>query len=407
MLQKYISRSMEELIQRVLKGFPAMILTGPRQSGKTTMLRHALQSTHRYVSLEDFEYRDLAIKDPKAFLDRFPPPVIYDEIQYAPRLMSGIKYLIDESRDVNGQYILTGSQNLMLLEKVTESLAGRVAILNLLPFSQAELTGQSAHRLPWERNVRDFPLSSGESLQQIASRIIAGGFPGALAHPEPPADLWFAGYIQSYIERDVHQVRNIHDQPLFRRFLRLLATRSGQMVNHASLGHDLGLSAATVREWLSVLIVTGHVVLLAPYYANIGKSLVKSCKLYFTDTGLLSYLLGIRNSEQLSDHPMAGAIFETAVFAELYKSFLNRGIEPRIYFWRTREGAEIDFIIEEGGRLIPIEAKFTSTPDHHDARFLKRFRQDFPKAAPGWVIHAGERMGPMGEGNWGVPFGEV
>lgn len=405
MNEHYLSRSIERAIVDALRDFPSLILTGPRQSGKTTLLRHLLGGTHQYVSLEDFDNRELAISDPKYFLNLYKPPVIFDEVQYAPKLLSGIKFLIDEDRHTNGQYVLTGSQNLLLMEKVTETLVGRAAIVNLLPLSSMEKRGRSELSWPWERDLTHLPAGTGLTPQSVAEDIFAGGFPGVFKLKGQSAQLWFQNYLQTYIERDVRQIKQITDQPMFHRFMRILATRSGQLLNLASVAHDIGLSSATVREWLAILMVSHHVVLLAPYYANIGKSLVKTSKLYFTDTGLLCHLLGIQSAGQLATHLSAGQVFETAVFSELYKSFLNRAREPRIYFWRTEAGTEVDFVMDLGGRLVPLEAKFTATPFGHDAKTVRQFLKDFPaEADTGWVIHAGERMGPMGKGIWGYPY---
>jgi uncharacterized protein len=407
MSQRYFVRSLEAVLQRAVREFPAVVLTGPRQSGKTTLLKHRFGETHRYASLEPPDVRAAASMDPRGFLDLYPPPVIFDEIQHAPDLLPYIKERIDARRTARGQYLLTGSQNLLLLDRVTESLAGRVAILRLLPLSQRELSGHPTSPLPWEISRTRPPQPPRTSLDLWQS-FLRGGYPELAAEPNRESGLWHASYIQTYLERDVRSIRQVGDLTQFQNFLRALAARSGQLLNLADLSRDLGVALNTAKAWLAVLEATFQVIVLRPYFANVGKRLVKTPKVYFTDLGTLCYLAGLRDPQHAAAGPLGGAIFETAVLTEIVKTFLHRGEEPMVYFWRTASGSEVDIVVEANGRLIPIEVKLSATPRSAMAAGIVAFQRDFAThAASGYLIHPGEVRLPLAQGVMALPLSEL
>ncbi|MDD3711411.1 MAG: ATP-binding protein [Patescibacteria group bacterium] len=336
-----IIREIKKQLKKAKKEYPVILLTGPRQSGKTTLVRDFF-SNYSYVNLEDLEIRDFAISDPKGFLNQFKKGVIIDEVQRVPDLLSQIQVIVDESKK-NGQFILTGSQNFLLFEKASQSLAGRVAIFNLLPLSLSELS-----------------LENKLKKTDVWDLVFKGFYPKLYDH-KMDISLYYSNYVKTYIERDVRLIKNISSLHSFKNFLNFCAGRCGQILNYSSLASDAGIDQRTAKEWLSILEASFVIFLLKPYYKNFSKRVVKMPKIYFYDTGLLCFLLGISNKEDLNRHYLKGGIFESFVISNFFKNRYNQGLEPNIYYWRDKTGNEVDVIIESGKGAVPIEIKSGQT----------------------------------------------
>lgn len=363
------TRELTKTVLEYAKQFPVVALLGPRQSGKTTLARAAFEK-YRYISLENADMRALALQDPRGFLENYVDEVgiIIDEFQHVPVLLSYIQTIVDEQYRP-GYFILTGSQNFLLNEAITQSLAGRVGILTLLPFSILELEHSAI--LP----------STSDTF------MVKGGYPRLYAQNFAPPQ-WYPSYIQSYIERDVRQIKNVTDLSLFQKFIQLCAGRIGQLVNFSSLGNDCGISAITARSWLSILEANYIIFFLQPYYKNFSKRLVKAPKLYFYDSGIACSLLGIETEEQLFKHYLRGGLFESMIISECAKSFYNTGRRPRLYFWRDNHGNEVDCLIEKGSELIAVEIKAGKTIASDYFNGLEYWK-DLTGAQEGYVVYGG------------------
>lgn len=335
-----VSRIAEKTLIKLAKDYPALAITGPRQSGKTT-LAQKLFSHKPYISLEDLDTREFAQQDPRGFLNQYPDGAILDEVQRCPDLFSYLQTKLDADKKM-GQFILTGSQQFDLASNISQSLAGRVARVSLLPFSLEEL--QNANLAP----------------KELESMLFKGFYPPIYDRTLDPT-IWYSNYISTYLERDVRQLINVRDLSTFQKFLRMCAARTGQILNLSNLANDCGITHNTAKAWISVLEASYIVYLLQPHHKNFNKRLIKSPKLYFLDTGLAAYLLGIENETQLTTHAARGALFESWVVSELLKYRLNAGLAPHIFFWRDNIGLEIDIIVEKNNKLVAIEVKSGQT----------------------------------------------
>jgi len=383
-------RILEHTIRRAMRTFPAILITGPRQSGKTTLLTNRFSKTHRFVSIENPDVRARLLDDPIGFLKAHPPPVILDEIQYVPELLHYIKTAIDEDRKP-GQWLLSGSQNFALMQGVSQTLSGRIAIVNLLPFSLGESIGSGKRDYSIDEILSQVFSAKGHRFTPVsyalADWILRGSYPEIRNNPRVDRQLWCASYIQTYLERDVRQMVNVGDLNTYARFLRICAARTGQILNLSEISRDVGVSVPTIKKWISILEASYQIYLLHPHFRNFGKRIIKSPKIYFLDPAIASFLMGLHNREPLLNGPMMGHLFETAVISEWVKAFYHRGEKPELYYWRSKSGLEIDLLIDRNNRLFPLETKASATllPGHTKA--LNKWREIAgAEAAKGVII---------------------
>jgi predicted AAA+ superfamily ATPase len=364
-----ILRAITEELQASAAEYPVVTVLGPRQSGKTTLVRMTFPNLP-YFSLENPDIRLAAEIDPRGFLDRIPEGGILDEVQRLPSLLSYLQGIVDEKQK-KGMFILTGSHQPDVHQAVSQTLAGRTALLTLLPFSVSELAG-------YNRKIDVFPL------------LVEGMYP-RLHQEKLKAGRFYNSYIQTYVERDVRTLINVKDLSQFQRFLMLLAGRVGQIVNYTSLGNDLGLSGTSVKNWLSVLKASFIVFELQPYFENMNKRVIKSPKIYFTDTGLAAHLLGIETADQAARDPLRGGLYENFVILEILKHFYNKGIRPQLYFYRDTHGNEVDLLISRRRKLIPIEIKSAATFTKSFLQGIDRFRDAVSpeRCEDGFVLYNG------------------
>lgn len=380
----YIERTIENVIKRTSDTFPVVLVTGPRQVGKTTVFKNCKSIfERRYVSLDDLDNRMLAKEDPKLFLEKYSYPLLIDEVQYAPELFPYIKMNVD-NENKNGMYWLTGSQQFSLMKNISESLAGRVGILNLQGFSQREKYNLpvSIPFLPTNNYIKqqkNFEIN----IHELYNIIWKGSFPRIFSNPNIDWYTFYYSYIQTYIERDIREMVAV-DEILFLKFITILASRTGQELNYASIANDINISQPTVKTWISLLKMSGIIYLLQPYYSNLSNRLIKTPKLYFLDTGLVAYLTKYTTPDILENGAINGAILETYVVSEILKSYWHNGLQPNVYFYRDKEKREIDLIIEENDKLYPIEIKRKSNPDKNDIKnfdVLKKFNKEIGEGA--------------------------
>ena len=346
----WIKRGYEKTLRHLFEQFPVAVVTGARQVGKTSLVRKVFPE-FSYVSLDVPSLAAQAEENASAFLASYEEPLIIDEVQYAPSLLRSLKVMVDQEKKP-GRFVLTGSQNFVLMQGISESLAGRCGILNMLNLSAREL--------------RDTFTAYKEN-----TYLFNGGFPELYAGPNIDSHFWYAAYLATYLERDVRNILNVGSLRDFDRFLRAVAIRTAQILSYSELARDVGIAPNTAKQWISVLQASGQIFLLEPYHRNLGKRLIKSPKLYMCDTGLAIFLMGFENWEGVQRHPVVGAIWETHVIMQVVKYYLSKGRNPALWFWRTVQGAEVDLLVEQGGRFLAIEAKFGETPGRSS---LKGFR---------------------------------
>lgn len=404
----YYPRTMGAAWAAAAEQFPVLLLTGPRQVGKTTLLGHLAARDRRYVTLDDPLLRTLATQDPALFLQRFEPPVLIDEIQYAPELLPHVKMAVDASR-TPGLFWLTGSQQFRMMQGISETLAGRVGILNLLGFSGRERARgvlDVPPFLPTSERLEQRDASSRRlTLRELYREIWLGSFPALVAGPVRDRDLFYSSYVQTYLQRDVHDLAQVGNEASFLRFLKACAARTAQLLNHSELARDAGISPNTARHWLSILQASFQVLLVPPFHSNVSKRLIKRPKLYFLDTGLCSYLTEWTSPETLEVGAMSGAILETYVLGELLKSWWHRGVEPHLHYFRDKDGLEVDFVFAQDQRIYPVEVKKTASPDSDDLRGFRALAKTGAEVGLGAILCLCQERMPLTREVQAVPIG--
>jgi predicted AAA+ superfamily ATPase len=412
----YIKRAIEDSILKISKSFPVLLVTGPRQVGKTTLLRQLAEPERVYVSLDDPDVRFLAKSDPALFMQRYVPPIIIDEIQYAPEILPYIKLRVDHSGN-KGDFWLTGSQMFHMMKNISESLAGRVGIVNLLGLSNSEINGVVSEPFTTSPNRLMSRIKSVNKmgLPEIYERIFRGGMPALHVNNDINIETFFSSYINTYLLRDIKDLTQVADEMSFYNFMIAVAARTAKPIIYDELARDIGISAPTVKKWLSVLISSQIVTLVQPYHNNVLKRMVKTPLLHFLDTGLCAYLLKWGNAEILERGAMAGAFFESWIFSEIYKSYLNAVKEPPIFYYRDKDKKEIDLLLMQNGVLYPIEIKKSASPGTES---IKNFRVLEPVTEPerfgsleqykmeigtGAVICMINELLPIDKKNWYIP----
>jgi len=402
----YLSRTLEDYTTAAAGQFPVLLVTGARQVGKTTFLRHLSEDERTYITLDDPLLLDLAKRDPALFLQRFRPPLLIDEIQYAPGLLPYIKMEADTARRPN-LFWLTGSQQFHVMKGVSESLAGRVAVIQLLGLSRQEMIGQSRRSRPFvpiASEIADREAGGGSlDLRELYSLIWRGSFPAIAVHSEMDRNLFYGSYVQTYLQRDVRDLARVGDEMAFLRFLRIAAARTGRLLNLTEFARDADIAVNTAKKWLSILQASGVVYLLEPYHTNLSKRLIKTPKLYFLDTGLCAYLTEWSSPETLEAGAMSGAILETWIMSELLKSYRHNGREAPFYYYRDKDMREIDLLIVRDGTIYPLEFKKTASPSSADIRHFRLLEKLNMPIGAGGVICLAQQSLPLSESAVSVP----
>jgi hypothetical protein len=405
---KFIKRTLAHTIEQASTTFPILLLTGPRQVGKTTLLEACANSKYNYVTLDDLEQRSLAQTDPALFLELNKPPIIIDEVQYAPQLFANIKMEVDKDKRT-GLYRLTGSQKFHLMKGISETLAGRVAILDLLGLSQAELQDRAETSEPFIPTMdwvnKAATQAKNLTVQDVYHAIWLGSFPKLILSKESSRDLFYSSYIQTYIQRDVRDLTRVGDEMAFSRFLRSAAARTGQLLNYSEIAKDVDVDVKTIKSWLSILETSGLIYLLQPYHTNLTNRLLKTPKLYFLDTGLVTYLTRWSSPSTLEAGAMSGAILETYMLIEIIKSYWHNGKTPHFYFYRDRDNKEIDLLIEQDGTLYPVEFKKTSSPSLNAANHFYALEKLDLNVGPGAIVCLKDKHVPLSRKVTAIPIG--
>ena len=404
-------RTIQAVIGKVSRGFPVLLLTGMRQIGKSWVMERLGSRKRRYVSLDDLKARNLAKTDPQRFIDENPPPVIIDEVQYAPELFTYIKMYVDKTRK-NGQFWLTGSQKFNLMKGIQESLAGRVAILNMLGFSYKEILQQADETVPFLPSLKlteKEPVIKPLTSPQVYIKIWQGSFPRIITNRNTRAfrKIFYDSYIQTYIERDVKDFYNIENKLDFHNFMIAAAARTGQLLNYTNLARDAHIDLRTAKLWLEILERSGIIYMIYPYSSSTAKRTIKTPKLYFLDTGLVSYLCSWETADTLRSGAQSGAILETYVLVEILKSYWHNGDNPNIYYYRDTNQKEVDFIIEKNQRLYPIEVKKTANPGADDFRTFKTLSVFNKPVGTGAVVCLYHKTASIGKNVISVPVWEI
>lgn len=401
----YIQRHLESVVADMSRSFPVVLLTGPRQVGKTTMLKHLASKDRRYVTLDDPILRELAKRDPSLFLQRYRPPVMIDEIQYAPELLPHIKMQVDEHKE-KGAFWLTGSQLFHMMRDVTESLAGRVGLISMLGLSHSEVVGRP--NVPYSTRFESLIEKEHrqETVMDVFERIQKGSMP-ALFETQQDSERYYASYVATYLQRDIKDLTQVANELSFLRFMQVCAARTSQMLNYSEIAKNVGITSPTAKQWLSILVSSGIVALIHPYSNNALKRIVKAPKLYFMDTGLCAYLTRWNNPEALEISAMSGAFFETYVVSEIIKSYCNAGRQPPVYYYRDFDQREIDLIIEENGVLYPVEIKKSASPSSNAVKHFKALERTGHAIGPGNVICLSRDIVPIDRKNYSVPVGAI
>jgi predicted AAA+ superfamily ATPase len=401
-----IKRVAIQKIREASEEFPALLVTGARQVGKTTLLKGASTDDRTFVSLDSLLMRDLAQRDPKLFLSTYKPPVFIDEIQYAPQLLPYIKEMIDANPEKSGQFWLSGSQQFHLMRCASESLAGRVAIFTLGGIAQEEII-ERFHKDVFSAGETISPIEQFEDVEVIFNRIFQGSYPAVVAKRVKNWELFYRSYVATYIERDVRELTKVSDEMRFLQFIKAVAARTGQILNYSALAKDVGISLVTAKDWIGILKASNLVYLLSPYSRNVTSRIVKTPKLYFMDTGLCCYLLGWDSPRTLMNGAISGPLFETFVVGEVLKRYWNRAKEPRLYFYRDKHGVEIDLLIEHNGLLEPIEIKKCTNPTVSDIKAFRKVQELGYPLGKGAVICAATQGMPLTEDVNIVPVGAL
>jgi len=404
----YLPRALEKEILDISEAFPVILVSGPRQAGKTTLLQHLAEKNRRYVSLDLTNNRELAKTAPRTFIETYPPPVLIDEVQYAPELFPYIKAHVDEHKNP-GAFWLTGSQMFQLMKGVSESMSGRVGIIPLLGLSYSEIKGYANSPFSTEfAALRDkADVRHVQTTAEIFTAIVKGAMPQSL-YPTFRTDVYYESYVTTYLERDIRDLSQVGDLLQFRRFMTACAAHTGCLLNYSNLAQDTGISMPTAKRWLSFLVSSGIVTLLEPYYNNALKRMTKSPKLYFLDTGLAAYLSRWENAAALEVSAVSGRFFETYVVSEVIKSFYNAGKRPPLFYYRDRVGGtEIDLIVERNGTLFPLEIKKSSEPGRSALKGFSALEYTGMPIGAGGVICTTPDLLPFDENNWMIPVGLV